>query len=116
MAPVTLPHVANPSPVTGAAGERSYRGSVGWWRTSLAVSAPGRYVVRFGSVHHRATVWIDGNVACEHDGAYEPFQCSATLAPGAHPVVLRANWRLPERQQRQGYDRAWFNWGGIAWP
>jgi hypothetical protein len=116
MTPVTLPHVANPSPLTGAAGERSYRGSVGWWRTTLTVSAAGRYVVRFGSVHHRATVWIDGRVACEHDGAYEPFECPATLGPGAHAVVLRANWRLPERQQRQGYDRAWFNWGGIAWP
>ena len=55
-----LPHVANPAPLTGAAGERSYRGSVGWWRTTLAVGAPGRYVVRFGSVHYRATVWIDG--------------------------------------------------------
>jgi hypothetical protein len=116
MAPVTLPHVANASPLTGAAGERSYRGSIGWWRTTLATSAAGRYVVRFGSVHHRATVWIDGRVACAHDGAYEPFECPATLGPGAHAVVLRANWRLPERQQRQGYDRAWFNWGGIAWP
>ncbi len=116
MAPVTLPDVANPSPLTGAAGERAYRGAIGWWRTTLTVGAAGRYVVRFGSVHHRATVWIDGRVACEHDGAYEPFECPATLEPGAHPVVVRANWRLPERQQRQGYDRAWFNWGGIAWP
>jgi hypothetical protein len=116
MAPVSLPHVANPAPLTGAAGERSYRGSIGWWRTTLAVGAPGRYVVRFGSVHYRATVWIDGRVACQHDGAYEPFECPATLAPGLHDVVLRANWRLPDRQQRQGHDRAWFNWGGIAWP
>ncbi len=116
MTPVTLPNVANPSLLTGTAGERAYKGSIGWWRTTLSVSAAGRYVVRFGSVHHRATVWIDGRVVCEHDGAYEPFECPATLGPGAHPVVLRANWRLPERQQRQGYDRAWFNWGGIAWP
>ena len=116
MTPVSVPHVANPAPLTGAAGERAYRGSIGWWRTTLQTSAAGRFVVRFGSVHHRATVWIDGVVACEHDGAYEPFECPATLGPGAHAVVLRANWRLPERQQRQGYDRAWFNWGGIAWP
>ena len=116
MAPVSLPHVANPAPITGRAGERSYRGAVGWWRTTLAVSQPGRYEVRFGSVHYRATVWIDGRVACQHDGAYEPFACPATLARGVHQVVLRANWRLPDRQQRQGHDRAWFNWGGIAWP
>ena len=55
-------------------------------------------------------------MTCAHDGAYEPFECPATLAPGAHAVMLRANWRPPERQQRQGYDRAWFNWGGITWP
>ena len=116
MAPIGLPYVANPAPLAGAAGERSYRGAIGWWRTTLTVGAPGRYEVRFGSVHHRATVWIDGRVACEHDGAYEPFACPATLATGSHAVVVRANWRLPERQQRQGFDRAWFNWGGIAWP
>ena len=116
MAPVSLPHVANPAPITGPGGERSYRGSIGWWRTVLTVAKPGRYEVRFGSVHYRATVWIDGRVACEHDGAYEPFACPATLAPGGHAVVVRANWRLPDRQQRQGHDRAWFNWGGIAWP
>ena len=116
MAPVSLPHVANPAPLTGPAGERGYRGSIGWWRTTLGVAKPGRYVVRFGSVHYGATVWIGGRVACEHAGAYEPFECPATLPAGVHAVVVRANWRLPDRQQRQGHDRAWFNWGGIAWP
>ena len=95
MAPVSVPHVANPSPLSGAGGRRAYAGSVGWWRAPLAVSGPGRYELRFGSVHHRATVWIDGEIACEHDGAYEPFACPATLAAGMHAVTLRANWRLP---------------------
>jgi hypothetical protein len=116
MAPVSVPGVANATPIGGSAGERSYRGSVGWWRTPLLVSAAGPYVVRFGSVHHRATVWVDGRVICAHTGAYEPFDCPVTLGPGAHALTVRANWRLPDRQQRQGYDRAWFNWGGIAWP
>ena len=116
MAPVRMPHVANPAPLSGAGGRRAYAGSVGWWRAPLAVSGPGRYELRFGSVHHRATVWIDGELVCEHDGAYEPFACPATLAAGEHDVMLRANWRLPDRQQRQGFDRAWFNWGGLAWP
>ena len=116
MTPVTLPDVANPAPLSGAAGERSYQGSIGWWRTTLTVGVPGRYAVRFGSVHHRATVWIDGRLACRHDRAYEPFACTATLAPGTHAVVLRADWRLAEGRQRQGFDRAWFNWGGLAWP
>ena len=116
MVAVSVPHVANPAPLSGAGGRRAFAGSVGWWRAPLAVSAAGRYELRFGSVHHRATVWIDGALACEHDGAYEPFACPVTLAAGEHAVTLRANWRSPARQQRQGHDRAWFNWGGIAWP
>ncbi|MDX6678826.1 MAG: beta-galactosidase, partial [Solirubrobacteraceae bacterium] len=68
------------------------------------------------SVHHRATVWIDGIRVCEHTGAYEPFACSAQLDAGLHSVTLRADWRSPARQRREGYDRAWWSWGGIAWP
>jgi hypothetical protein len=116
MAPVELPHVANAAPLAGAAGRRAYDGTIGWWRGVLAVKPAGRYELRFGSVHHRATVWVDGRQLCEHTGAYEPFACPAQLEAGLHSVTLRADWRSPARQQREGYDRAWWNWGGLAWP
>ena len=116
MTAVEVPGVANASPLRGAAGLRAWEGSIGWWRATLAVSSAGRYEVRFGSVHHRATVWIDGREVCEHIGAYEPFACSAQLEAGAHSVTLRADWRSPARQAREGFDRAWWSWGGLAWP
>jgi hypothetical protein len=116
MTAVELPNVANSSPLAGTRGRRAYEGTIGWWRGVLAVKPAGHYEVRFGSVHHHATVWIDGRPACEHTGAYEPFACGAQLDAGPHSVTLRADWRSPARQQREGYDRAWWNWGGPAWP
>ncbi|HEV7808308.1 MAG TPA: glycoside hydrolase family 2 TIM barrel-domain containing protein [Solirubrobacteraceae bacterium] len=116
MTAVDVPGVANASPLAGARGRRAYEGTIGWWRGVLAVKPAGRYEVRFGSVHHRAMVWIDGRRACEHTGAYEPFACAARLDEGLHSVTLRADWRSPWRQQRDGHDRAWWSWGGLAWP
>jgi len=116
MAVVEVPNVANATPLRGTAGKRAHEGTIGWWRGVLAVRPAGRYEVRFGSVHHHATVWIDGNQVCEHTGAYEPFACQAQLDTGLHSVMVRADWRSPARQARQGFDRAWWSWGGLAWP
>jgi hypothetical protein len=116
MTPVEVPNVANASPLRGAAGRRAYEGTIGWWRGLLGVKPAGRYEVRFGSVHHHATVWIDGSQICEHTGAYEPFACQAQLGEGLHSVMVRADWRSPARQALHGFDRAWWSWGGLAWP
>ena len=116
MTAVEVPNVANASPLRGPAGRRAYEGTIGWWRGVLGVKPAGRYEVRFGSVHHHATVWIDGNPVCEHTGAYEPFACQAELGEGLHSVMVRADWRSPARQARRGFDRAWWSWGGLAWP
>ncbi|MTD44185.1 hypothetical protein GKE82_07685 [Conexibacter sp. W3-3-2] len=115
MRPVAVPGAAERRVVGGRAGFRSFAGSVGWWRTTLTVPRAGRVAVRFGSVGYRATVWIAGREACEHVGAYEPFDCVADLPAGRHPVMLRADWENPEGQARAGHDRAWWNWGGPNW-
>jgi hypothetical protein len=117
MAPVVLPHVPNARAVRGSAGRRGQGGAVGWWRTDLVASSSGEHMLRFASVHHRATVWLDGRRICAHVGAYEPFRCPATLRAGTrHEVTVRADWRKPAAQRRAGYDRAWFNWGGMDGP
>lgn len=115
MSPVAVPGVPEARAIGGEAGFRSFEGSVGWWRSELRVRDAGRYAVRFGSVGHRATVWVAGRQVCEHVGAYEPFDCVADLRAGRHPVVLRADWQNPEGQARAGHDRAWWNWGGPSW-
>lgn len=115
MTPAAVPGVPEARVVGGEAGTRSFAGSVAWWRTTLTVRDAGRHAVRFGSVGHRATVWVAGRQTCEHVGAYEPFDCVVDLEPGAHPVMLRADWQNPEGQARAGHDRAWWNWGGPNW-
>jgi beta-galactosidase/beta-glucuronidase len=67
-----------------------------WYRRTLAaleVPAGERLILHFGAVDHRATVWIDGMLATEHEGGYTPFQVDITdfLRAGAtHELVVRA--------------------------
>jgi beta-galactosidase/beta-glucuronidase len=110
---VTIPYVPNAERITGAAGVISYRGSVAWYRTTVNVDAAGQYALAFGSVNHRATVWVDGKEVARHTGEFLPFEARTTLEPGAHTVVVRADWRDPERMKAEGWHRLWFNFGGI---
>ena len=57
---VELPYVANAIRFTGRHGLVSYRGNIAWYRKRFKVPGDGPYVIRFESVHHKATVWIDG--------------------------------------------------------
>ncbi|MDX6677449.1 MAG: beta-galactosidase, partial [Solirubrobacteraceae bacterium] len=116
MAPVEVPGVANASPLAGPRARRAHDGTVGWWRTTLAVNPAGRYEVRFGSVHHRATVWIDGRRVARHTGTYLPFEARARLSAGAHRLVVRADWRDPAAMKADAWHRTWFNFGGINGP
>src|SRR3954468_952537 len=98
--------------IAGRAGARAYAGSVGWWRAPLSVPRAGVYALEFGSANRAARVWVDGRPRCAHEGAYQPFTCFARLGAGRHVVTVRLDWREPDRVR----DRAWFNWGGLAWP
>jgi hypothetical protein len=113
--PVSVPQSADPGPLSGPAGRRAYAGSVAWYRRTIAVRG-GQYVLRFGSAHYAATVWIDGRRAGSHAGAYEAFAVRSPLAPGAHVVVVRVDWRAPAAQRAAGWGRGWFNFGGLNRP
>lgn len=111
---VSLPFSPNARQVTGAAGVRSHEGSVAWYSRTLRVSRDGEYAVRFESVNHRATVWLDGRRIGEHVGTYLPFEYVVRLRAGqAHKLVVRADWRDPRKLKRQAWHRTWFNFGGI---
>ncbi len=112
---VAVPHSPNGRHVRGPTGERSYAGSVGWYRRTIAARG-GRYSLRFGSAHHRAVVWIDGRRVGEHTGAYEAFGVRARMRPGYHVVVVRVDWRAPLEQRAAGWARGWFNFGGLNRP
>jgi beta-galactosidase/beta-glucuronidase len=111
---VTIPDVANAAQVTGAAGQANYRGGITWYRTTLTAPETGSYALRFESVHHAADVWLDGRLLGRHTGAYLPFEFALRLRAGVpHRLVVRADYRFPSRQKREGWHRTWFNYGGI---
>ena len=110
----TVPRVANAAKVTGAAGVAAYRGGITWYRTTLTAPRTASYALRFESVHHIATVWLDGRLIGTHTGAYLPFEFRLRLrASVPHTLVVRADYRYPTRQKRDGWHRTWFNYGGI---
>jgi beta-galactosidase/beta-glucuronidase len=110
---VTVPFSPNARHVRGAAGTRSFEGSVAWYRTTIDVARDGDYAVRFDSVNHRATLWIDGRQVTHHIGTYLPFEARARLTAGAHVLVVRADWRNPAAMKADAWHRTWFNFGGI---
>jgi hypothetical protein len=67
-----------------------------WYRRELTLpelERDERFFLHFGAVDYEATVWIDGNVAVEHEGGYTPFSVDITrhLRPGrTHELVVRA--------------------------
>jgi beta-galactosidase/beta-glucuronidase len=59
-------------------------------------------------------VWLDGRLLGRHTGAYLPFEFALRLRVGVpHRLVVRADYRYPSRQKREGWHRTWFNYGGI---
>jgi hypothetical protein len=111
---VTVPNVANADKVTGAAGQAAFRGGIAWYRTTLTAPDTGSFALRFESVHHVAEVWLDGRRLGTHTGAYLPFEFTLRLRQGVpHRLVVRADYRFPSRQKRDGWHRTWFNYGGI---
>lgn len=111
--PVRVPHVANPTSDDLPTAQAAFRGGIGWYRTTVRVQRRGRYALRFGSVGHRADVFVDGRPVGAHTGAYRPFEVRPVLARGRHTVVVRADWTSPARQSQQGFHRTWFNYGGV---
>jgi hypothetical protein len=111
---VTVPYVPNAARITGARGVRAHRGSVAWYRRTVQVDQDGQYALAFGSVNHHATVWLDGKRLAQHTGEFLPFEARTTLQAGrTYTLVVRADWRDPERMKLQGWHRLWFNFGGI---
>jgi hypothetical protein len=110
---VHVPFSPNATAVSGPAGEASFQGAVAWYRTGFDVAADGDYAIRFQSVNHRATVWVDGRRVAHHTGAYLPFEARTGLRAGRHTLLVRADWRSPAAMKASGWHRVWFNFGGI---
>jgi beta-galactosidase/beta-glucuronidase len=110
---VDVPFSPNARSVRGPQGALSFAGSVAWYRTGVVVHRAGDYAIRFESVNHRASVWVDGRPVARHTGTYLPFEARVRLGTGAHTLVVRADWRDPQAMKAAAWHRTWFNFGGI---
>jgi beta-galactosidase/beta-glucuronidase len=66
-----------------------------WYRRSVSLPASWagrRVLLRFGAVDYRAMVWVNGQLAGEHEGGHTPFVFDITRHLGAGPltIVVRA--------------------------
>lgn len=78
-----------------------------WYRRTFEVTTAqqtGRLLLHFGAVDYRAHVWVNGRLACEHEGGHTPFSADITplLVDGPEQVVVvRAeDWPTDLRQPR----------------
>ena len=79
----------------------SIRDYVGWaWYSTQFYVDPGwqedsRVVLRFGSVHYTAMVYLNGEFVTEHSGGHLPFQAEiypGLVLIGQLSLLLRSHW------------------------
>lgn len=138
--PILMPVPASYNDITQEAAIRDHIGDV-WYETTTIVPMSWknkRVVLRFGSVTHYGSVWINGKHIVEHKGGYLPFEAEIseyiilgeearitvrvnneldwqTLPPG-EIVYLEDEYRYPEPIKFQKYFHDFFNYAGIHRP
>ncbi|MDM0032151.1 glycoside hydrolase family 2 TIM barrel-domain containing protein [Variovorax sp. J22P271] len=74
-------------------GDRGFH-SVCWYQRDVELAPDhGRVLLRFGAVDYAARVWVNGHLACTHEGGHTPFFADIThlLDPaGLQRITLRA--------------------------
>jgi beta-galactosidase/beta-glucuronidase len=91
-----------------------------WYRREVTVDEAlrgARLVLRFGAVDYKAQVWVNGRLACEHEGGHTPFAADigALLVPGERQViVVRAEDDPHDLQQPRG-KQYWEEQPGYIW-
>ncbi|GAB2656259.1 glycoside hydrolase family 2 protein [Kribbella swartbergensis] len=83
-----------------------------WYRRLIerpAEWADQRTILHFGAVHHHATVWVNGQLAVEHEGGYLPFEADITElldSDGAGLLVVRVHAPVDKRFIPHGKQRS----------
>ncbi len=91
-----------------------------WYRREVRIGAEergGRLILRFGAVDYKASVWVNGRLAVEHEGGNTPFSADIThlLAEGeAQVIVVRAEDDPHDLQQPRG-KQYWDREPGYIW-
>src|SRR5262245_31600670 len=102
---ITVPYP--PESALSAVHETGFHPIV-WYRRVIQVDDElrrDRLVLHFGAVDYRASVWVNGHLACEHEGGHTPFSAEITqlLVEGsAQILVVRAQDDPRDLQQPRG--------------
>ncbi len=83
-----------PESQASGVGDPAYHPVVWYHRTVEVAAGPGeRVILHFGAVDYRATVWVDGQKATDHEGGHSSFSLDVTdllSASAEHDLVVRA--------------------------
>ena len=93
-----------------------YEGTVWYGRHfTVDVSKGRRYLLKFGGVSYRATVYVNGREVARHEGSFTPFEAdiSGQLKNGDNYIAVRVNNRR-EKDAIPAMSFDWFNYGGIT--
>lgn len=99
--PISMPVPASFSDLFTTHEERDYTGDF-WYETQFylpRLAAENRFVLRFGSITHRAWIYCNGQLVAQHEGGFLPIVVDVTDA--AHPLaanrlVIKVNNELNE--------------------
>jgi len=76
-----------------------------------------RLFLHFGAANYAASIYVNGQHVCDHQGGFTPFDCEIT--PTVHPgdnfiVAAIDNTRAVDRVPTVRFD--WWNYGGLTRP
>lgn len=98
---------------------RNFEG-VSWYAVEFAAPALAqgrRAVLRFGRVFYKATVWLNGRMAGEHDNGYAPFSLDITrLVKARNRLIVRVDNQYHPPRLPGGGIVEWVQYGGIWEP
>jgi beta-galactosidase/beta-glucuronidase len=91
-----------------------------WYRREFEVDEALRadcLVIHFGAVDYKASVWVNGHLAAEHEGGHTPFAADVgplLNAAGPQVIVVRAEDDPEDLQQPRG-KQSWSEQPGYIW-
>jgi beta-glucuronidase len=74
-----------------------------------------RAFLHIGAANYRSRAYINGQLVCEHEGGFTPFDCDITtpVKPGDNSIVILVDdTRIPDGVPTLKTD--WYNYGGLT--
>jgi len=94
----------------------NYEGGL-WYERHFQLQQPTghRSFLHIGAANYRSRAWVNGQLVCEHEGGFTPFDCEIThiVKSGDNSVVIFVDsTRIADGVPTLKTD--WFNYGGLT--